>query len=92
MLYQLDELFLAFASGGDGRAGSASVVESDNAASNSGSQKAETRGPMLDLFLAQRANMRGKQLLAVETPEEQCNPLESASPEKVQFVFLSVKR
>ena len=52
-------------------------IESDNAASNSGSQKAETRGPMLDLFLAQRANMRGKQLLAVETPEEQCNPLEA---------------
>lgn len=39
--------------------------------------------PMLDVFLAQKAQEFGKKLHSIETPAEQCNPLYSIDQNQV---------
>ncbi|CAB3399767.1 unnamed protein product [Caenorhabditis bovis] len=41
--------------------------------------------PMLDLFLAQKAISEKKMIRAIETTEEQCNPIESVSDDDIIF-------
>uniref|UniRef100_A0A915D1N2 Metalloprotease TIKI homolog n=1 Tax=Ditylenchus dipsaci TaxID=166011 RepID=A0A915D1N2_9BILA len=43
--------------------------------------------PMLDVFLAQKAQEQGKKLHSIETPAEQCNPLFSISQEQIVFAI-----
>ena len=43
--------------------------------------------PMLDVFLAQKAQDLGKKLHSIETPEEQCNPLHSVDEEQIVFAL-----
>ncbi|KAI6201000.1 hypothetical protein M3Y96_00794500 [Aphelenchoides besseyi] len=43
--------------------------------------------PMLDAFLAKQAQFQGKQLLSIETPKEQCNPLNSINKERLIFAI-----
>ncbi|KAF7633073.1 hypothetical protein Mgra_00007568 [Meloidogyne graminicola] len=43
--------------------------------------------PMLDLYLAQLANERNKNLISIETVKEQCNPIESIKNEQIIFAI-----
>ncbi|GMT06744.1 hypothetical protein PENTCL1PPCAC_28918 [Pristionchus entomophagus] len=43
--------------------------------------------PILDLFLAERANADGKTMHSIESVEEQCNPISSVSQEQVLFAI-----
>uniref|UniRef100_A0A183BRQ8 Metalloprotease TIKI homolog n=1 Tax=Globodera pallida TaxID=36090 RepID=A0A183BRQ8_GLOPA len=47
----------------------------------------QQRVPMLDLYLAQMALGQGKQLLSVESVEEQCDPLESVQTGQLVFAI-----
>ncbi|KAI1725910.1 traB family domain-containing protein [Ditylenchus destructor] len=47
----------------------------------------EQTSPMLDVFLAQKAQELGKKLHSIETPAEQCNPILSISQEQVLFAL-----
>lgn len=48
---------------------------------------AEHTAPMLDVFLAQKAQDAGKRLHSIETPAEQCDPLVSLDAERLHFAI-----
>lgn len=50
----------------------------------------EQTSPMLDVFLAQKAQELGKKLHSIETPAEQCNPILSISQEQVNNHIIKV--
>jgi len=47
----------------------------------------DQQAPMLDVYLAQKAQDSGKKLRSIESPQEQCNPLESIGEEKLMFAI-----
>lgn len=73
MLYQISELSIA------------TNIDNINLVEESEINNSNELIPMLDVFLAQKAQKLGKKLYSIETPAEQCDPLYSIDQKQVFF-------